>query len=97
MTEVQALCADLCLKIPQADKSGLFEKDGVCYGTRKALARAFGMEHTTVRSRVKSSSIQSIKGRTKGGAMRDFYPEPAVREVCADLIEKRKKRNSKRS
>ena len=94
-SDVREACADLLEDLPQADKSGFFEKDGVKYGTIKVWVYILEIVYPTIKRYLKKSKVQSIKGKSSVGSIRDFYSEPAVREACADLLEKRKKRKPK--
>ena len=95
--DVYRICADFLRPMPQCDESNFFEKDGIIYGTLTGLVKALGISRKIIVRRLELSDIQSIKGKTLLNRIRDFYPEPAVHEACADLIEKRKKANPKRS
>jgi len=88
--EARELFKDL-LGLPQADDEGFFTLRGVRYGTREILSRLFGIPGTTTRRRLKSSSLEPIKGKTRDGHAHDFYPEAEVRELCADLITNKNK------
>ncbi len=88
--DVREACADLLQDLPRADESGFFEKEGVRYGTLNSLAKVLGAPRGGGMDRKIKSIIQPIKGRIKSGNIVNFYPEPAVREACADLLDKKK-------
>jgi len=90
-TAVRELCADLLAPLPVAEESGFVMVNGVRCGTIPALARLLGLGRNTVRRRLVISTVVSVPGRDGGGKLCDLYPEPAVRELCRDLIKKRKK------
>ena len=56
------------------------------YGTVASLAKKFKVSLGTLLSRISESGIVPIRGRDKSGRVHDFYPEPQVRELCADLL-----------
>jgi hypothetical protein len=92
--EVRRLCADLMCEVPRADEFGFVEVDGVRLGNVSALARWFGVSQNAINHRLKASRIIPVSGRLVKGQACDFYPEPAIRELCRDLLE-RKKSNPK--
>jgi hypothetical protein len=85
---------DRLLILPVADKSGFLMVDDIRHGTLESLARLLGISTPTILSRIRGSGIVSVRGRVASGNACDFYPDPAVRELCKDLIE-RKKSNPK--
>jgi len=89
-TRVRELVSDLLVPFPQSDENGLVVVSGVSYGTILSLARFLGVSTPTVRDRLDETQIESIKGKNGNGQVCDFYPIPAVRELCKDLIEKKK-------
>jgi hypothetical protein len=91
---VRAACADILRHVLKAGEAGFFVLNGIRHGTANAWSSELGVSPITIGSRARLASIQLIKGRAHGGQLRDFYPEPAVREACRDLIE-RKKSNPK--
>jgi hypothetical protein len=84
---VREACSDLLLPMPHADENGFLVLDDIRYGNIRALARVFGVSDNFILSRLNSSRVAPIRGKSKGGQTYDFYPEPAVRELCADLLD----------
>jgi hypothetical protein len=87
---VREVCADLLVSIFVADKDGFIKVNGVQHGTIKVLAKSMGIDERAAYSRFKESVIVSVRGKTTSGNIYNFYPEPTVRELCKDLIEKKK-------
>ncbi len=88
---VRSACADLLAPMPVAGESGFFKIDGLRYSTIGRWSRELGVSQNAVSSRIISNFIPSVQGKDSGGRIQRFYPEPAVREACADLLAKRKK------
>lgn len=88
-SETKLVCDELLVKMPKADKDGFIEVDGIRYGTKDSLAKWFGLYPQPVALRIRRSDIQFIKGKSKSGRVLNFFPEPEVRVLCADLLEKR--------
>jgi hypothetical protein len=84
--DVRETCADLLCPMPQADESGYFELDGVRYGTVVTWTHELGISNNVIAARLHSASAQAIEGRMAGGQVFDFFPEPAVRAVCQNLL-----------
>jgi hypothetical protein len=85
-----ATCKDLLRPMPQADEFGFFVQDGIRHGTLGAWTRELGVPRHTIVRRVHSVSVHLLEGRSnKNGKIFDFYPEPAVRELCKDLLTKK--------
>lgn len=93
-SDVRFVCTDILQDLHQADENGFFEQADEKYGTTEAWSRVLPISQPLIRTRLKKSRIQSIKGKLRGGQIHNFYPEPAVRQACADLLEKRNKSNS---
>ena len=91
LTVIRKLCEDLLQDIPHVDERGLFEKDGETYGTVVSLSRMFGFYGQALGLRVKRSALRPIQGKDNGGRVQEFYSSSEVRNLCADLIAKRKK------
>jgi hypothetical protein len=91
---MRQMCSSLLQDIPQADKDGLIIKDGQRYGTISRVAKLMGISVCAVLSRLKLHNAQSIKGKTILGRIRDFFPESSIRQICADLLAKKKTLNS---
>ena len=87
--KIRELCADL-LGVPQCGNDGLVKIDETCYGTKNSLERLFGIAEGSVSRRLKDSNSVPVRGKDMGGHPADFYPEPVVRELCKDLIERKK-------
>jgi len=85
--DVRSACADVFQPLIQADKNGFFVKDGEKYGTNSVWSKAFGISKSTISSYVKTHNLLSIKGKDRRGAVSDFYPESAIRQICADLLQ----------
>ena len=85
-SDVRSACADFLADLPQADKSGFFEKDGIRYGVANAFSREFGLGDSTIKRKLEQFSIESIKGKDNSGHVADFYSEDDVRNVCAELL-----------
>ena len=75
-------------ELPQADGSGFFIVENIRYGNAFSWSREIGISNITIAKYLKDEV--GLKGRDDMGQVRDFYPEPAVRSACKDLIEKRK-------
>jgi len=84
------ICGDLLADIPRADPEGFFEKDSQKYGTIEAWSRVIGISTPAISSRIKSNNLQGIKGKDRSGQVQVFYPESAIRKICADILAKRK-------
>ena len=93
---VYKACEYLFQDVDQTDENGCFEKGGVQYRTIYGFSKVIGVTSATIKKKLKNVSIKPIKGRNRLGRILDLYPEPAVREACADLLEKRQKANPKR-
>jgi len=87
-------CADLLVPLPVADKDGFITASGIRHGTPRAFGRLLGLHQNSVASRIQKSDITPVRGRGNNGSLYDFFSEPAVRELCRDLIE-RKNNNPK--
>jgi len=88
---IRDLCADLLAPLPEANEPGFATINGVRHGTIYAFSRLLQISDITIKSRIRHSSLVPVRGRRTGGQLADFYPEPAARELCKDLIAKRKK------
>jgi hypothetical protein len=84
--KIRKLCADLLAPLPEADKSGFITVSGVRHGTVCAFARLLGVSQKAVGLRIQSEVLEPLKGKMRGGQVQDFYPEPRIRELCADLL-----------
>ena len=62
------------------------KKGAVRYATVSTWARELGVASSTVAKKLKSSEMKGSKARSKNGQLCDFFPEPAVRAACADLL-----------
>jgi len=86
LSEVSKLCGAFIQELPQADKDGLFEINGETFGTSFSLSRHLGVSEATVRSRIQSTSLKSIRGKAKTGRIFDFFLLSDVQKLCEDLI-----------
>jgi len=84
---IRKLCSDLLEPLPEADKAGFVSVGGVRHGPREALARLLGVCKSTIFSRLASSIIVPIPGLDSQGRPVNLYSEPAVRDLCADLLD----------
>ena len=84
---IREICADLIQTLPQADESGFFMKDGNKYGTIGAWENELGISYDAILARIKRHKLQGINGKIKCGRICDFYPESAIRQTCADLLQ----------
>jgi hypothetical protein len=84
--DVREACADLLAPLPIANRSGFVQINGVCHGTANSLARLLGVGESTIPRRLQGSKVIPVSGRAADGNVRDFYPEPQIRELCADLL-----------
>ncbi|MBI5421825.1 hypothetical protein HZA44_01675 [Candidatus Peregrinibacteria bacterium] len=85
--EVRKLCANLLEpNLIVVDSGGLAMVEGVCHGTIPALARLLGVSIKVIKFRILSSGIKAIHGKDSMGHPGELYPEPAVRELCADRL-----------
>jgi hypothetical protein len=90
-TEIRQICADLLRdNPPQADKEGFFIKDGHKYGTVHSLSKELGITDHSIASRISINMIPSTKGKVMSRHVCDFYPVTSIRQICADLLAKRK-------
>jgi hypothetical protein len=87
---VCAACADLLQPIPKADKSGFFVQNNIRHGTICAWFNELGLSQRAITRRLRTLSITPVIGKDSSGQIQSFYPEPAVRELCKDLIEMKK-------
>ena len=83
---VRKLCADLLALLPVADEAGFIISNGVRHGTLRAFVRSMGISIPAIKPRLKNSAVVTIQGKDKNGHVLEFYPEPQVRELCADLL-----------
>jgi len=92
--DVKDACADLLDdKLLIADKNGWAIKDGKKYATIRTISLFLQISETAIRARIKN--LVTIKGKTRTGQIVDFYNFEEVKSVCADLLEKKKKRKKK--
>jgi len=87
---IRKICADLLQDIPQTDENGFFMKDGLRYGTIGAWSKTLGISVTAIKPRIKAHTPQSIKGKDRSGHVCNFYSESSIREICADILAKKK-------
>jgi hypothetical protein len=78
--------------LPLCQKDGFADIHGVRHGTIPVLARFLEISEPTISKRLVVSSIASVRGKDKSGHLADLYPEPRVRELCKDLLEKKAKK-----
>jgi hypothetical protein len=91
---IREMCENLLRPLPHVNEDGFFEKDGVRYRSIHSIASSFGVDRSAIMVRLQNSGIVPIQCKVKNGRVRDLYPEPAVRELCRDVI-RRKKSNPK--
>jgi len=84
--EIRKLCADLLAPLPVADESGFVIFNGIRHGTKETWARELGMSPKAITSRLRFNSVQPMNGKALSGQIRNFYSEPEVRKICADLL-----------
>jgi len=70
----------------RTDESGFAAVDGIRHGTIKAWSRTLNLHFNTIKKRL--ADVDAFDGKDEIGRVREksFYPEPAVREKCADLL-----------
>jgi hypothetical protein len=85
-TSVLTACEDLIRAIPQADKNGLYVANGIRHRAIKAWSKEFGISRKTIALRLRTASVLPVQVRFSDGNIRDYYPEPAVREACVDFL-----------
>jgi hypothetical protein len=92
---LRELCADLNdSNLVQVGVDGFAMMDGVRYRTIKSFSQNLGISRAAILSRLASSGLILIHGKDKMGHLVDLYPEPAVRGLCRDLIEKKSKKSN---
>jgi hypothetical protein len=84
---IRVLISEL-IDVPQADQNGFFEVNGEKHGTAKAWSTVLPISDQTIKKRLVMAKKPGIRVRA-GGGIRDFYSESAVRQACADLLDKR--------
>ncbi|MBI5422221.1 hypothetical protein HZA44_03750 [Candidatus Peregrinibacteria bacterium] len=84
--DVRASCADLLRPLPQADENGFFVLGGVRHGSVGCWSLDLGISEAAISSHLRFVSVQPVRGKDRSGRITDFYPEPAVRSACADLL-----------
>lgn len=87
LSAIRRLCADLLGDFPQAAEDDLFKQDGETYGTIFTLSRLLGISFPTIKSRMQKTPLKPIQGKSKIGAIQDFYALSDVRVLCQDLIQ----------
>jgi hypothetical protein len=85
-SSVYRACGNLLHPRLGADKSGFFILNNVRYGTKESWSRELNVSMRAIDRRLDMESIESVEGKSFMGHVFDFYPEPAVRAVCADLL-----------
>jgi len=84
------LCADLLdPTLVQVGDDGFAMINKIRHGTIPSLSRILGVAQGTIKKRLISLGLPPVKGKDKIGHPGNLYPEPAVRELCKDLIEKK--------
>jgi hypothetical protein len=92
---VRELCKNILEpNLAQADENGIVDIGGLRHGTVSALSKWLGVSNRDICVVLASSGLVSVRGKDIHGVVRNFYPESAVRELCRDLID-RKKNNPK--
>lgn len=87
-SDVRYACADLLQDLPQANKSGFFEKDGEKYGSTTTWSKTLPISSTTIHKHLKSSVAKPIQVKNNSGRITDFYSESDIRIVYAELLMK---------
>lgn len=80
---VHTLCADLLKPLPQADDSGLIVQEQR-YATIDMWSQELGIGRFAITRRLEQCA--GIQGKAMTGIICTFYPESAVRELCADIL-----------
>jgi hypothetical protein len=91
--QIRRLCANLLVSLPRVGSDGFVAINGVRHRTIRGFERILAISDSSIKSRLTSSGLRAIRGRSSIGNLIGLFPEPAVRELCRDLIE-RKKSNS---
>jgi len=90
LVKVRKLCADLLVSLPRVGKVGFVQINGIQHGTIYSFAQTLGFDHGSISSRLNGAGIVQFLGKTNLGHKVYLYSEPAVREACRDLIERKK-------
>jgi len=86
--QVRGLCIDLLdPNLIQVGEDGFIIIGSIRYGTIGALARLLGISSRPISSRLACSDIVKAHGKDTMGHPVDLWPEPAVRELCASLLD----------
>lgn len=94
-SDILSSCADYIREnLPQADEKGFFTKNGILHGSKRAWSRALSVSANSLSRRVKSAELEAVTAKDCHGVLRRnaYYSEPDVREACADILEKKKKK-----
>lgn len=83
---VKERCANLLEELPIADETGLIIYEGKRHGTVSYWHKFFSLSHPTIRSRL--TGVKALRGK-RNGHLADFFEESAVRDVCADVLERK--------
>jgi hypothetical protein len=90
LSTIREACAGLIdSALPVCGPDGFVEIAGVRYGTMQSFARLLGISASAIKCRLASCNLMSIRGKESRGRLVRLYPEPAVREACKDLIERK--------
>jgi len=84
--DIRSLCADF-LAPYQADKSGFFEQDGIRYGSVAIWSKELNISIPTIVEKIEKTRPKAVKGISRRGTIKDFYAEPDMRSLRADLLE----------
>ena len=87
---IRQISMDLSKDFPVASEEGFLMIDGQRFFTIRAFSKIFGVSGKAITSRVIANALKSVKGKARGGQIYDFYSESAIRQICADILEKRK-------
>jgi hypothetical protein len=95
--DIRRQCEEFLQPAPLCDKAGFVMVDGVCYGSARAFSRKLKISQATIAKYLGIAEKTPLKGRRADGPIVDLYPEPAVLELCRDLIERNAKKNNPES
>jgi len=84
--DIRSVCVHLLQDVPQVDKSGFFEKDGIRFGSVKSWSEELGIGQRTILTRLKKVKIRTTKCRNGSGRIFDYYPESDIRSLCSDVL-----------
>lgn len=88
LSDVKEVCGNMesYKEMPTVDKNGLIEQDGIEYGTKPALSKLLGISYKTIGTRLRKGKVDSIKGKTVLGRVREFHAVCQVAVLCEDVL-----------